>query len=177
MNRTNSETKISPNSVSLAGEFGALSRLALWGYDANMTLGRTKSVDILVSNPRTDQFYQLEVKTNLDGDKRPSVSKVFGRSASGWIMDKKHESISRPPLWYCFVTIGGESKVARYFIVPSDVVAKYVREQHRLWLNKTEGKDNPMRVFRIGFEGEKYEIPTPTAEQYEDNWEFKDQRA
>jgi hypothetical protein len=48
--------RISPNSVALAGEFAALSRLALWGYDANMTLGRTKSVDILVSNPRTNKF-------------------------------------------------------------------------------------------------------------------------
>ena len=44
-------TKINRNSVSLAGEFAALSQLALRGYDANMTLGRTKSVDILVSNP------------------------------------------------------------------------------------------------------------------------------
>ena len=46
-------TKITRNSVSLAGEFAALSQLALRGYDANMTLGRTKSVDILVSNPAT----------------------------------------------------------------------------------------------------------------------------
>ena len=38
---------------SLAGEFAALSQLALRGYDANMTLGRTKAVDILVSNPAT----------------------------------------------------------------------------------------------------------------------------
>ena len=42
---------INTNSISLAGEFAALSQLALRGYDANMTLGRTKSVDILVSNP------------------------------------------------------------------------------------------------------------------------------
>jgi hypothetical protein len=173
MNGTKSNTKISPNSVSLGGEFATLSRLALWGYDANMTLGRTKNVDILVSNPRTNQLYQLEVKTNLDSRKRPPVSKVFGRFVSDWIMNEKHESISRPALWYCFVTIGEDSKIARYFIVPSGVVAEYVREQHRLWLNKTAGKDNSMRLFRIGFEGEKYEIPTPTAEQYEDNWEFK----
>jgi hypothetical protein len=31
-------TKINRNSVSLAGEFAALSQLALRGYDANMTL-------------------------------------------------------------------------------------------------------------------------------------------
>ena len=58
--------RISPNSVALAGEFAVLSQLALYGYDANMTLVRTKSVDILASDPKTDKFYQIEVKTKLD---------------------------------------------------------------------------------------------------------------
>jgi hypothetical protein len=174
MNTTQKKTRISPNSVSLAGEFAALSRLALWGYDANMTLGRTKNVDILVSNPQTNQLYQLEVKTNLDRRKRPPVSKMFGRFATDWIMHEKHESIARPELWYCFVTIGLESKIARFFIVPSAIVAKYVRIEHRLWLDSTpNGKDGAMRLFRIGFKAEKYRIPTPTVEQYEDNREFK----
>ena len=56
MNAPKNTSRISPNSVSLAGEFAALSRLTLWGYDANMTLGRTKSVDILISNPSTNQL-------------------------------------------------------------------------------------------------------------------------
>ena len=139
-----------------------------------MTLGRTKNVDILVSNPSTNQLYQLEVKTNLDSRKRPSISKLFGRYLSDWIMDKKHESISRPELWYCFVTIGLETKIARYFILPSSVVSEYVRDQHRLWLKmKPKVKDTSMRLFRIGFKEEDYRIFTPTVEQYEDNWEFK----
>ena len=175
MNASKSKARISPNSVSLAGEFAALSRLALWGYDANMTLGRTKNVDILALNPTTNEFYQLEVKTNLRQQrKRPPVSKLFGRFLSDWIMNEKHESISRVDLWYCFVTIGLESKIARYFIVPSAVVAEYVRAEHRLWRDVTpKGKETSMRLFRIGFKEEKYPIPTPTIEQYEDNWEFK----
>jgi len=173
--QTKGKSRIRLNSVSLAGEFAALSRLALWGYDANMTLGRTKSIDILVSNPSTDQMYQLEVKANLNRRKQPfSVSKLFGRIVSNWRMHEKHEFISRPKLWYCFVTFGLESNVARFFIVPSAVVAGYVRAEHRLFLDTTpKGKDVATRNFRIGFEGEKYRIPTPTAEQYEDNWDFK----
>jgi hypothetical protein len=174
MNAPKHTHRISPNAVSLAGEFAALSRLTLWGYDANMTLGRTKNVDILISNPRTNQLYQLEVKTKLERRKRPPVSKVFGRYLSDWIMNAKHESIARPELWYCFVTIGLETKILRYFIVPSTVVAQYVRAEHRLWLAITpRGKDTPIRLFRIGFQEEQYSIPTPTAEQYEDNWAFK----
>lgn len=166
-------TRISPNNVALAGEFAVLSRLALWGYDANMTLGRTKNIDILVSAPKTNQLYQLEVKTNLDSHKRPPVSKLFGRFLSGWIMHEKHGAISRPELWYCFVMIGLESKQARFFVVPSAVVAEYVRAEHCLWLDEKPGrKDTEMRIFRIGIKGETYKVPTPLDAEYEDNWHF-----
>ena len=109
-------------------------------YDANMTLGRTKNVDILISNPTTNRLYQLEVKTKLDSKKRPPVSKLFGRYLADWIMNEKHESISRPELWYCFVTIGLDSKILRYFIVPSAIVAKYVRMEHDLWIELQKPK-------------------------------------
>jgi len=44
---------ISKNQISLAGEFAVLSQLALHGFDANLTLGNTKGVDILLSNSET----------------------------------------------------------------------------------------------------------------------------
>ncbi len=141
-----------------------------------MTLGRTKSVDILASDPRNGKFYQIEVKTNLDSRKKDkdTASKLFGRIVGGWIMNEKHESIVRPNLWYCFVMIGLETKNARFFIVPSKVVADYVRAQHKLWLAE-EGKSHPdisMRMFRIGRKGEAYKVTTPAVEDYEDNWQF-----
>jgi hypothetical protein len=168
--------RISPNSVALAGEFAALSRLALWGYDANMTLGRTKSVDILVSDPRTNKFYQLEVKTKLDPRKRDTKSSLFGQIAADWIMNEKHETIVRPNLWYCFVTIQEETKAARFFIIPSKLVSEYVKAQHQLWLKEEDKdhKDTAMRMFRLGRKGESYKVPTLTVEQYEDNWEFRE---
>ena len=165
---------IPANSISLAGEFAALSRLALWGYDANMTLGQTKNVDILVSDPRTNKFYQLEVKTNLDRRRRPAVARLFGRFLSSWIMHKKHETIARPELWYCFVRIDAETKGIRFFIIPSEVVSEYVKAEHKLWLDEdSDHIDGPMRVFRIGLKDEQYRVPTPTVEQYEDNWSFR----
>lgn len=68
--------KISKNSVSLAGEFAVLSQLVLRGYDANLTLGRTKNVDILVSNPEANRLYKLEVKTSYS--MKPTEEKLFG---------------------------------------------------------------------------------------------------
>jgi hypothetical protein len=170
---------LNPNSVSLAGEFAVLSQLALGGYDANMTLGHTKSVDILVSHPKTKKMYQLEVKTNFQNSRNnPSTSKVHGKSVSGWIMKKRHEEITSPNLFYCFVNIGKKTNLFKFYIVPSKLVAQYVKEQHAHWLKekRKEGKkvkDSDMRIFRIGLREEKYKVKMPTAEKYENNWNFK----
>jgi hypothetical protein len=170
--------QITSNSVSLAGEFAVLSQLALRGYDANMTLGRTKGIDILVYSPQKEKSFQLEVKTNFGG--KTSVSKVHGKAVSGWMMNKKHENIESATLFYCFVNISKDSNSFKFFIVPSNIVARYVAEQHKLWLREKskEGKrvneDTDMRVFRLGVKGEKYSIATPIAEQFENNWDFSE---
>jgi hypothetical protein len=168
--------RISPNSVALAGEFAVLSQLALKGYDANMTLGNTKNVDILASAPRTGKFYKIEVKTKLDTRKKATdtETRLFGKIVSSWIMNEKHEKITTPNLWYCFVLITASTKATRFFIVPSKVVSAYVRAEHQLWLKEENKTHNatPMRNFRIGRKVEKYKITTPTADQYEDNWGF-----
>ena len=171
--------KINSNSISLAGEFAVLSQLALRGYDANMTLGNTKGVDILVSDPMSGKMYQLEVKTTCERSTRSkiSTSKIHGKTLSGWIMMKKHETMTSPTLFYCFVNISKDTDNFKFYIVPSKVVAKYVKEQHKLWLDakKVEGKkvkNTDMRLFRIGLNSEEYAIPTPSAEKYENNWRF-----
>ena len=162
--------KISKNSVSLAGEFAVLSQLTLRGYDANMTLGHTKGVDILVSNPSNNKMYKVEVKTSFAS--KPSRSKLFGYTLS-WMMSDKHESISDRNLYYCFVNIERQSNIFRLFLVPSIIVAEYVQVQHRFWLDsKKQIKDVSMRQFRIGLEDNKYQISTPLARDYENKWEF-----
>ena len=129
------QANINSNSVSLAGEFAVLSQLALHGYDANMTLGHTKGVDILVSNPNTGRMMKLEVKTNFRSSRSGGGnSKLFGGFLSAWMMNEKHEEMRDPTLFYCFVNISEDTKLFRYFIVPSPIVADYVSRQHQLWL-------------------------------------------
>jgi hypothetical protein len=167
------------NAVSLAGEFAVLSQLALLNYDANMTLGRTKGVDILVSVPRSKKMYRLEVKTKLRrSDRDVAKSKIFGTVVGGWMMDRKHEAHVDPLLFYCFVIIWKRTKKFCFFIVPSKVVARYVKREHQLWRREKKKerkrvKHTNMRVFRVGFKNEKYAIATPTTEEYEDNWKFR----
>ncbi len=166
--------KISKNSVSLAGEFAVLSQLVLRGYDANMTLGHTKGVDILVSDPNGNKMFKVEVKTSFAS--KPSRSKLFGLTLN-WMMMEKHETISDQNLYYCFVNIEKQTNVFRFFIVPSLIVAEYVRTQHQFWLEhrptlSDEEKAIPMRQFRIGLESEDYQISTPLARDYENKWEL-----
>jgi len=165
---------LNKNSVSLAGEFAVLSQLALRGFDANLTLGNTKNVDILMSDPRTGKMLKLEVKTSYAS--KPSYSKLFGHTLS-WIMNKKHEEISDPNLFYCFVNIERDSNHFRFFIVPSAIVANYVKTEHKYWEDNTRDPSQKdleitMRNFRIGVEEKGYQIPTPLSKDYEDNWNF-----
>lgn len=166
---------ISKNSVSLAGEFAVLSQLVLRGYDANMTLGHTKNVDILVSDPVNDKMYKVEVKTSFAS--KPSRSKLFGYTLN-WMMMEKHENVSDQNLYYCFVNIEKQTNIFRFFIVPSVVVAEYVKVQHKFWLDHSSNlsikeKEIPMRQFRIGLDSGGYQIPTPLAKDYENKWEFQ----
>src|SRR3989344_9688840 len=102
--------------VSLAGEFAVLSQLALLGKDANMTLGNTKGVDILVADPVTGQMLKLEVKTNYRKIRSEVAnSRIFGKilSCSGWILKKENGEYDEKKdanLFYCFVNITKETK-------------------------------------------------------------------
>jgi len=157
----------------LAGEFAVLSQLILHGYDANMTLGHTKNVDILVSDPKSHKMYQLEVKTNYKNRNKVANSKIFGKIVNEWIMHKKHGEVKISNLFYCFVNINKSTHQFKFYIIPNKVVAKYVRDEHKFWLRANKNhKANPMRQLRIGTAEAHYKIPTPKQERYENNWKL-----
>lgn len=168
--------------ISLAGEFAVLSQLALRGQDASMTLGNTKGVDILVSNPATGRMLKLEAKTHCrDIRDRGIDSRIFGRFLSFWMMSAQHEKYDRKKdanLFYCFASIAAKA-TPRFFIIPAVVVARYIRNEFALFCRarKKEGKkvkDVGMRQFRIGSHRHKGKLKiTPIIAQYEDNWKFK----
>ena len=169
--------RIHRNSVALAGEFAALSQLAVRGYEASLTLGHTKNVDILVFDPTTNKSRQIEVKTNFERRNRHSDSRLFGKFITDWQMHRKHETIAMPDLYYCFVHINSPrtepSKYSfRFFVVPSDLVAAYVRDEHALWLRDDPAhKTSDRRLFRIGLENDReIAVPAPLGSRFEDNW-------
>jgi len=171
MIKSHKPIKLNKNSIALAGEFAVLSQLSLRGYDANLTLGHTKGIDILISDPESGKMFKMEVKTVFG--KNVVNSGMFGRNLE-WIMDEKHESISSHDLFYCFVNINKETFDFQFFIVPSQVVAEYVKEQHQFWLNdrKETVQDNSIRIFRLGLENLPEGIKTPLAADYENRWDL-----
>ena len=165
-------TAISKNQIALAGEFAALSQLALRGYDANLTLGNTKSVDILLSHPETESIYRLEVKTHYNN--KSYISRDFGFIESHWRMSDKHEKIVDPKLFYCFVSIAKDTQSFDFYVVPSNIVAKFIQESHIYWVSKKDKKmvDTPIRSFMLGRKGEEYKIAMPLAEDYRGRWDL-----
>jgi penicillin-binding protein-related factor A (putative recombinase) len=123
------------NHSNLAGEFYALSRLLLEGYDASLTLGNTKGVDILLINKIGKQF-KVEVKTSTT----IMNEKIFGGKNIRWMMNKKHEDLIDPNLVYCFIYISKEKKYS-LFIVPSKKVAEYCKWESEHWINSPHKKE------------------------------------
>jgi len=149
--------------IGLAGEYYVLAQLTARGFVATLTLGHTKGVDILVTNQEINKLFKVEVKTTLA---KPRIVKLFSdKPFYSWPMSVKHESIIDEKLIYCFVHIEDADTIPRFFLVPSKVVAEYIKREHQFWLDSRKGKvkDNPMRNFRI-------EINDPNG--YENNWEI-----
>lgn len=159
------DSKLQKNTISLAGEFAVLSQLALRGIDANLTLGNTKSVDILASNPATGSMFRIEVKTT-------KIASTKMPKNLSWIMGSKHEQIIDSNLYYCFVTVHLKTNSFRFFVVPSSVVADYVRLSHSHWLEKGNVVDNAIRNFKITTDENAQEVPTPLAAKYENAWHY-----
>jgi hypothetical protein len=121
-----------------AGEHLVLSRLLQRGVIAAQAPEGVRKVDILVNSLEGGEPCFLQVK-----------SRQFG-SDGGWHMSQKHESISEPNIFYCFVDFEPEHPLV--YVIPSDVVATVLRDDHQIWL-RTPGKrgqaHNPTTMRRL----------------------------
>ena len=153
----------------LAGEYYVLAQLTARGYNASLTLGNTKGVDILVYNEQTKKGYKVEVKTTTNKlTKFKRFEEWHTDKVYYWIMSSKHENIIEDDLVYCFVHIENVGSLPKFFLVKSKDVAKYVREQHVFYQKiprEKPVKDGSLRQFRI-------DVNDPNG--YENNWGILD---
>lgn len=124
----------------VSGEYFVAGELSRLGYIASITLRNTRGIDILVSNSSATKQVGIQVKTNQSSNPE-------------WVLNKKAEDFFADNLFYVFVNLKGQEERPDFYIVPSEVVATYIKSNHSQWL-KTPGKqgqthkDNPMRKFR-----------------------------
>ena len=123
-----------------SGEYFVAAELSRRGYIASITLKNTKGIDILVSNEEASKTVAIQVKTNSSERK-------------AWVLNEKAEEYKGPALYYVFVNLKNKVDVRPDFhIVPSEVVANYIKKEHDEWL-LTPGKrgqphkETPMRMF------------------------------
>jgi hypothetical protein len=109
--------------VGAAGEHLVLSRLLARELLASQAPRGTRKADILVNPLDSGKPRLIQVKT------RSAVGKRLG-----WQMDEKHEKISEPDLFYCFVNL--DLLNPSVWVVPSQLVAKVVTKTHAEWLAK-----------------------------------------
>lgn len=122
----------------VSGEYFVAAELSRMGHIASVTLRNTKGVDILASSADASKSVGIQVKTNR-GSRRK------------WLLNKKAEGYYADNLFYVFVNLNWGSQ-PDFYIVPSEVVAKYIKEGFAWWLatpgkNGKPHKDNPMRMF------------------------------
>jgi len=87
----------------LAGEFLTLGHLLKRGYQASVTFGNAKSVDILAYNPRTDWSFAVQVKAL----RRPNCFPI------------KKEGVSANHI-YVFVILNEGSRPEQFHIVKGE---------------------------------------------------------
>jgi len=132
--------KPSSQLAGVAGEYFVAAELSRRGFIASITMRNSPGIDILVTNLTAKRAVTIQCKTSRS-------------STKGWILSDKAEGFTPKNHFYVFVRLGTSTDRPAYHIVPSQVVANYVKSRHRAWLNgkKPDGgqrKDSAMRKFR-----------------------------
>ncbi len=97
MSRQRMETQI----TAMAGEFLTVGKLFKRGYQASVTLGNAKAIDIFIFNPKTKKKFSVQVKTQRRKNCFPM----------------KKESIDSDHI-YIFVRLNTFEDIEEFFIVP-----------------------------------------------------------
>jgi len=112
-----------------SSQFFVAGELCRRGYAAVVTMGNTPNTDVLVSNLEGTKFAHIQVKTYVPGNSSTchvglKAEKNYGDKFF-WVLS----GIPRPE----------QEAEFEFYIIPSKVISKEIKREHRLWLN-TPGK-------------------------------------
>lgn len=148
--------------VGVAGEYFVAAELSQMGIVATLTLKNTPSIDILATNLDNGKFVNIQVKT------------MSVQNNEGWRLTKKDEIKSKiKNHYYVLVNLQDTGNHPEYYIMPQEILAKCIYDDHREWLSmpKKDGtprKDTDMRVFDPYRKGKHLKLGMP----YKNNWKI-----
>lgn len=125
--------------VGAAAEHFVMSQLLRRGMIAALAPTGVPDTDIIVSDRIGSTLAAVQVK-----------ARTYGRDG-GWHMKAKHEKISRPLLYYCFVDFGASLEChTKCWVIPSEKVSDALTKSHAAWLaapgkNGRPHRDHEMR--------------------------------
>jgi hypothetical protein len=131
-------SRLSTGLSGVAGEYFVAAELSRRGYVASLTLRNTRGIDILASNTDATKSVGIQVKANQGSGKE-------------WMLNQKIENDIATNLFFVFIRLN-DLAAPEYYIVPRAAVARYVKENHKRWLDTPGRKgqphqDTPMRKF------------------------------
>jgi hypothetical protein len=115
----------------MAGEFLTAGKLFKRGYQACVTFGNAKSIDILVYNPNTDKSFIVQVKTLRHKNCFPI----------------KKEKI-HPTHIYIFILLHDFDQPEEFFIVPG---LEIITDVDKFFGSSYRDSDNPSKVPAINY--------------------------
>lgn len=123
------------------GEYFVAAELERRGFSVAVPMSNTPIFDLLaIERENLSNQVALQVKTT-------------SKSKYEWTMSPKNEKKLGDNVFYVFVRLN-ELANPEYFIIPSDVVAKQIKEGHQRWLetpgrNGQKHNDSNMRKFSV----------------------------
>ena len=93
----------------MAGEFLTVGKLFKRGYQASVTFGNAKAIDVLVYNPENDKSYTVQVKTI--------------RQRNCFLIKKEN---IKPDHIYVFIILHDFEQSEEYFIIPGGEILENI---------------------------------------------------
>lgn len=160
------EGRPNPTILGAAGEHYVMCQLLRRNMIAALAPTGVPNADIVVTDKLGDRLSAVQVKVRRD----------IGADG-GWHMGQKHEALTSPNLFYCFVDFGKSlTDVPKTWILPSAVVAKAISDTHKDWLSTPGARgqqrnDSTFRRFMPAY-GPLAEYRMGWLDQYSENWKI-----
>jgi len=104
--------------VGACGVFNVSAELSRRGWIAMPTIRNTSGIDIIAS--KDNKTIHIQVKTNSYGKTK-------------YLLSKANENLASEKLYYVFVTLKEENTRPDFYVVPSKLVADYIKRTHEHW--------------------------------------------